>query len=278
MIPSAGLMWQPRVCKATAACPAWLTRSTASWMFTLPCAVASRIQPCATPWRRAARAAACCTSGSAPSSAPRRGCCLGHQRLPVQWPRFHTGQRVGTLPAGGAGSAGVLPVGGSGISSRSESVPASPCGGSPSPSLSPSALVTYCGASSVGDRGRVLRGAAGSPIVVSLCLRAGHGVRISCTWCVGALVRCSLLRWRKGVPGGGAFHHCEGRLVSGAVPPPAVRPLERAARVPRPVCPGCGRCGRGDPAPAPQRAPLLAGVARCGGGGGTSSGWCLPPL
>ena len=73
-------------------------------------------------------------------------------------------------------------------------------------------------------------------------------------------------------PGGGAFHRCEGRLVSGAVPPPAVRPLERAARVPRPVCPGCGRCGRVDPAPAPQRAPLRAGVARCGDGGRASPG------
>ena len=74
---------------------------------------------------------------------------------------------------------------------------------------------------------------------------------------------------------GGAFHHCEGRLVSGAVPPPAIRPLERAARVPRPVCPGCGRCGRGDPAGAPQRAPLPAGVARCGGGGRASPGGVL---
>ena len=71
---------------------------------------------------------------------------------------------------------------------------------------------------------------------------------------------------------GGAFHRCEGRLVSGAVPPPAARPLERAAGVPRPVCPGCGRCVRGDPAPAPQRALLRAGVARCGGGGRTSPG------
>ena len=71
-------------------------------------------------------------------------------------------------------------------------------------------------------------------------------------------------------PGGVAFHHCEGRLVSGAVPLPAARPLERAARVPRPVCPGCGWCGRGDPAPAPQRAQLRAGVARCGGGGRAS--------
>ena len=54
----------------------------------------------------------------------------------------------------------------------------------------------------------------------------------------------------EGRPQGGAFHRCEGRLVSGAVPPSAARPLERAARVPRPVCPGCGRCGRGDPSPA----------------------------
>ena len=84
--------------------------------------------------------------------------------------------------------------------------------------------------------------------------------------------RCSLWGSRKGVPWGGAFHHCEGRLVSGAVPPPAARPLERAAGVPRPVCPGCGRCGRGDPAPAPQRAPLRAGVARYGGGGRASPG------
>ena len=79
------------------------------------------------------------------------------------------------------------------------------------------------------------------------------------TACALAGRRCSLWEWQRGVPGGGAFHRCEGRLVSGAVPPPAARPPERAARVPRPVCPGCGRCGRVDPAPAPQRAPLRAG-------------------
>ena len=92
------------------------------------------------------------------------------------------------------------------------------------------------------------------------------------TACALAGRRCSLWGWRKGVPGGGAFHRCEGRLVSGAVPSPAARPPERAARVPRPVCPGCGRCGHVDPAPAPQRAPLRAGVARCGGGGRASPG------
>ena len=92
------------------------------------------------------------------------------------------------------------------------------------------------------------------------------------TACALAGRRCSLWGWRKGVPGGGAFHRREGRLVSGAVPPPATRLPERAARVPRPACPGCGRCGRVDPAPAPQRAPLRAGVARCGGGGRASPG------
>ena len=60
--------------------------------------------------------------------------------------------------------------------------------------------------------------------------------------------------------------------MSGAVPPPAARPLEWAARVPRPVCPGCSRCGRGDPAPAPRCAPLRVGVARPRGGGGASPG------
>ena len=73
-------------------------------------------------------------------------------------------------------------------------------------------------------------------------------------------------------PGGLACQLCEGRLLSGAVPPLAARPLGRAARVPRPVSPGCGRCGRGDPAPAPQCAPLRAGVARCGAGGKASLG------
>ena len=73
-------------------------------------------------------------------------------------------------------------------------------------------------------------------------------------------------------PGGLACHCCEGRLVSGAVPPPTARPLGRAAGVPRPVCSGCGRCGRGDPALVPQRAPLRAGVARCEGGRRASPG------
>ena len=84
--------------------------------------------------------------------------------------------------------------------------------------------------------------------------------------------------WWGAAPGGGGLPPLLGRLVSDAVPPPAARPLGRLARVPRPVCPGSGRCGRGDQAPAPQRAPLRAGVARRGGGGRASPGGCLPLL
>ena len=72
--------------------------------------------------------------------------------------------------------------------------------------------------------------------------------------------------------GGVACHRCEGRLVSGAVPPLTTRPPGQAAGVPRLVCPGCGWCGRGDPATGPQRAHLRAGVARCGRGGRASPG------
>ena len=96
-------------------------------------------------------------------------------------------------------------------------------------------------------------------------------VPLACRPCGGCVPRI----WWGAVPGGVACHRCEGRLVSGAVPPPAALPLERAAGVPRPVGPGCCRCGRGNPAPAPQRAPLRAGVARCGGGGRASPGGVL---
>ena len=63
--------------------------------------------------------------------------------------------------------------------------------------------------------------------------------------------------------------------MSGAVQPPTARPLERVARVPRPVCPGCRWCVRGDSAPAPERVPLRAGVAHCGGDGRASPGGVL---
>ena len=73
-------------------------------------------------------------------------------------------------------------------------------------------------------------------------------------------------------PGGLACHRCEQPLVSGAVPPQAAHALGRAAGVLRPVRPGCSLCGRGGPAPAPQRAPLRPGVACFGAGGRASPG------
>ena len=72
--------------------------------------------------------------------------------------------------------------------------------------------------------------------------------------------------WWEAVHRGVAFHRCAGRLVSGAVLPPAAHPLGRAATVRRLVFPGRGWCGRGDPARAAQRALLRAVVARCRSG------------
>ena len=45
------------------------------------------------------------------------------------------------------------------------------------------------------------------------------------TACALAGWRCALWGWRKGVPGGGAFRRCQGRVKSGAPPPPTARPL-----------------------------------------------------
>ena len=78
--------------------------------------------------------------------------------------------------------------------------------------------------------------------------------------------------------GGVGSHRCEGRLVSGAVPLPAACPWGRASRTRCPCVLGTGGLGIGDPAPAPQRALLRAGVARCGGGGRAWPGGCLAPL
>ena len=137
-----------------------------------------------------------------------------------------------------------------------------PLRGAPGVRRCPSPSRPSSGAGSQGSASRVSR-------VRSLLVRGSSTGPAACAL---AGRRCSLLGWRRGVPGGGAFHRCEGRMVSGAVPPLAACRLERAARVPRPACPGCGRCGRGDSAPAPQRAPLRVGVARCGCGGRLSPG------
>ena len=148
-------------------------------------------------------------------------------------------------------------------------------GGRATPGGVPSTVVrgAWCQTLSLPGRPSSGAGSQGSATRVSRVrsMRA-CGPSTGPTACALAGRRCSLWGWRKGVPGGGVFHRCEGRPASGAVFPPAVRPLERAVRVPRPVCPGRGRCGRGDAALAPQRAPLRAGVALLGGGGRASPG------
>ena len=97
------------------------------------------------------------------------------------------------------------------------------------------------------------------------------------TACALAGRRCSLWGWRKGIPGGGAFHHCEGRLRSGAVPPPTARPLGGLlgsathvlwARV----------CGCGGPTLSPWLACPVGAACRGVGGEGVPGGPGLPPL
>ena len=81
------------------------------------------------------------------------------------------------------------------------------------------------------------------------------------TACALAGRRCSLWGWWKGIPGGGAFHHCEGRLRSGAVPPPTARPTPLSMVEGTPP---------GDALPPPpQRATPARKGARCGAGAGS---------
>ena len=86
--------------------------------------------------------------------------------------------------------------------------------------------------------GRLVSGAVPPPR--RLCLGAGSqgsatrvsrarlvwawGPSTSPTACALASRRCALWGWREGVPRGGALRRCEGRLSSGALPPPAARP------------------------------------------------------
>ena len=94
-------------------------------------------------------------------------------------------------------------------------------------------------------------------------------VLLACMPCGGCVPR----GWWGAVPGGG----WPATVVRGvwcqalSLPRPPVL-WGGQPGVPRLVCSGCSRCGRGDPAPVPQRAPLRASVARCGGGGRASPG------
>ena len=113
----------------------------------------------------------------------------------------------------------------------------------------------------------------------------GSATRVSRVWSVRAWApstgptacalagwRCSPCGWRKGVPGGDAFHHCEGRLRSGAVPPPTARPLGGLSGSATHVL-WARVCGCGGPTLSPW--PTCPVGAACGGGGWGPSrgGW-----
>ena len=70
----------------------------------------------------------------------------------------------------------------------------------------------------------------------------------------------------QGRPGGGRLLPRCGASGVWRSPTPDCPPSGRAARAHYPLAVGAGGCGRGDPSPAPQRALLRAGFARCGGG------------
>ena len=112
------------------------------------------------------------------------------------------------------------------------------------------------------------------------------------TACALAGRRCWLWGWRKGVPGGGAFGRCEGRLRSGAPPPPTVHPLGGLLGSPSHML-WVRACECGGPS-LPLWPACPVGAACCGGGGRPSPGgwpatvargvWCqalslpLPPV
>ena len=92
-----------------------------------------------------------------------------------------------------------------------------------------------------------------------------------------ALLRAGFERCGGGmrVPGGGRLLPGCGASGVGCSPHPDCPPSGRAAGANYPLAVGAGECGRGDPSPTPERAPLRAGFARYGGstrapGGGAS--------
>ena len=81
------------------------------------------------------------------------------------------------------------------------------------------------------------------------------------------LLGLGLWGWWQGVPGGGAFYRCEGRLGSCAPPPPTARPLGGLSGSAIHVL-WARACGCGGPALSPRPARSVRG-ARCGAGP-----WC----
>ena len=92
------------------------------------------------------------------------------------------------------------------------------------------------------------------------------------TACALAGRRCSLWGWRKGVPGGGAFHRCEGRLRLGAPPPPTAHPLGRLLGSATQLL-WARACGCGGPLPPLWPACPVGAACRGTGVGPSPGGW-----
>ena len=87
-----------------------------------------------------------------------------------------------------------------------------------------------------------LSGSAAHVLWARLCGCGGPALSL---WLACPVKGCVPPGWWVAVPGGAAFHCCQGRLVSGAVPLPAAGPWGRAARTPCPCVPGTGGVGMG---------------------------------
>ena len=143
-------------------------------------------------------------------------------------------------------------------------------------------LLPGCGASGVGrsptpdcpPSGR----AAGAhyPLAVGAGGVRAWGPATNPTACALARWLCALWGPHEVARGGRLLPGC-GASGVGRSPTPDCPPSGRAAGAHYPLAVGAGGCGRGDPSPAPQRALLRAGFARCGGGmrvhGGAPLAW-----
>ena len=72
-----------------------------------------------------------------------------------------------------------------------------------------------------------LSGSAAHLLWARVCRRAGPALSL---WLACPAWGCVPRGWWEAVPGGVAFHHCEGHLVSGTVPLPAAGSWKQAAR------------------------------------------------
>ena len=93
-------------------------------------------------------------------------------------------------------------------------------------------------------------------------------VCFACMPCGGCVPR----GWWGAVPGGVACRRCEGRLVSGVVPPPTARPLGGLLGSATHML-WARACGCGGPTLSPSPACPVGAACRGGGGGPSRGGW-----